>query len=56
MARWTAAYRCNVCLHTWQEPAGPTSCPNCGLHTSIKWLNFEKLRESHPWHANYPSR
>lgn len=54
MARWTGAYTCYRCLHAWQQPAGPVECPNCGNVVGIKWLNFEKLREQHPWHGQYP--
>jgi hypothetical protein len=54
MSRWTGAYRCNRCLHTWQQPAGPVECPNCENVAGIKWLNFEKLREENPWHGQYP--
>jgi uncharacterized Zn finger protein (UPF0148 family) len=56
MSRWTGAYRCNLCSQVWTEDAGPVYCPRCGQHESIKWLNFEKLRADHPWHATYPER
>lgn len=36
-----AIYSCCRCPHTWQQPPGPTECPNCGF-LYCRWTNYEK--------------